>query len=111
MQTSEQPEIVGRAAETAEKIGAATHRAAFKSAVADFRHLMRSVIDYPPGEITIGDVAVLTDIAERAIDAIEDRLDSADDPADTQLELAKTVYSISHALERIDHWHRHYAGA
>ena len=76
----------------------------------DFRRLMRTVPDHAADEMSAADIEAVTRTAERVIDRIEDRLSRFDDPAATQLELARSVYSIRHALERIDRWHRHYAG-
>jgi hypothetical protein len=110
MQTG-QPGIVVEAGELAETIRHASRRSSFEGAVRDFRRLMRTVPDYAVGEISTSAIAALTETAERVIDCIETRLDTCDDPPATQLELARSVYSIRRALERIDRWRRHYAPA
>jgi hypothetical protein len=106
-----EPEVVGQAAALAEQLHTTSRRSAFEEAARDFRRLIRTVPDHAADEITVAHIAALTRSAERAIDGIENRLYSMDDPPEMQLELARTVYSIRHSLERIDRWHRHYAGA
>ena len=105
------PEVVAQAAELADRIRATNSRSSFGAAVHNFLHLMRTVPDFAVGEISEASIDALTKTAERVIDAIEDRLATADDSREMQLDLAKTIYAIREALEGIDRWHRHYGPA
>jgi len=83
------------------KLGRQFHRA-----VREFVHVLRTVSDCGPAEISGGAIQVLRHLAERVIEQIEHRLESSTDRPSLQQELATAVYDIRSALEEIDQWQR-----
>ena len=80
----------------------------FHHAVREFVHVLRTVPDCGPAEISGGGIQVLRHLAERVIEQIERRLESGEDRPSLQQELATAVYDIRSALEEVDRWQRHY---
>jgi hypothetical protein len=83
------------------KLGRQFHRA-----VREFVHILRTVPDCAPDEVSGGAIQVLRHLAERVIEQIEHRLASGEDRPPLQRELATAVHDIRSALGEIDHWQR-----
>jgi hypothetical protein len=83
------------------KLGRQFHRA-----VREFVHVLRTVPDCVPEEVSDAAVEVLRQFAERLIEQIEHRLASGEDRPPLQQDLATGAHDIRSALEEIDHWRR-----
>jgi hypothetical protein len=98
------------AMEIAQTVFEAKRGRKFDRAVREFVHVLRTVPDCPPVEISGGTIQVLRHLAERVIEQIEQHSTSGQDRKAVQQDLAQAAYDIRHALEEIDRWQRHYAG-
>jgi hypothetical protein len=105
------PEIVTRAMAVSDTIQGASRSYALETAVSRFRRLLSTVPDYAPQELSAHTIDTLGRLAEDVIARIEQRVSSGTDSGAVQLDLVEAVYQIRRALEDIDRWRRHYAGA
>ena len=82
----------------------------FVNGVRDFRHVLKAVPDAAAGEITGAQIDELRTLSASVIELIESRIDLQQDSTNDQRALAEQVYAIQLALEKIDHWRRHFIG-
>ena len=104
------PAIVTKAVALSETIQRANRPHALEAAVTEFTHLLTTVPDHAPRELSTDSIGLLARLAEDVITRIERRVSSGDDSGAVQLDLVEAVYGIRRALEEIDRWRRHYAG-
>jgi hypothetical protein len=98
------------ALEAAQRVFDAKRGRAFDRAVHEFVHVIRTVLDGAPGEISGGAIQVLGHLAGRVIDRIEQQLAAGHDRTAVQQDLAQAMKDIRLALEEIDRRHRNRAG-
>ena len=98
-----------RAAERlARRIASAHWQVTFEHGVTAFIHVLATIPDYRPRQVTGADVDALRCLAEEVIQLIEHRLDGHGDRQSVQRRLAEAVYRIREETESIALWHRHY---
>lgn len=79
----------------------------FRKLTREFVDAVAQVPDYPAADFTAAEIERLSTMAESVIAAIERRLQSDDDRAAVQVELAETIYDIRRGLEQIAMWRKH----
>jgi hypothetical protein len=77
----------------------------FDRAVQEFVHVLRTVPDGAPVEISGGTIQVFQHLAERVIEQIEQRL-TGGHRRSVRENLAQAVSDIRHAVEEIGRWQR-----
>jgi hypothetical protein len=103
--------FVTHAAVLARAVEAARSRRAFRSAVAEFEHLLARVSDYPSDFLTDGDARALSALADTVAQHIEQRLDARADRGAVQRELVRRIYKMRVDVENIYLVLRHSAHA
>ena len=83
-------------------------RSAFTHKLGHIVGVLGTIPDWPPGHLTAADMERLRTLADEAVDAIERRIDSAEDSGDVQQRLAGTVYEIRKRMEAVEIWFRHH---
>jgi hypothetical protein len=81
-------------------------RSAFTHKLGHIVGVLGSIPTWPPGTLTPAGLERLRTLADEVVDAIERRIDSAEDREDVQQRLAGTVYEVRKRMEAVEIWFR-----
>jgi hypothetical protein len=74
-------------------------RSAFTHTLGHIVGVLGAMPSWPPGTLTPAGIERLRTLADEVVDAIERRIDSAEDSEDVQQRLAGTVYEVRKRME------------
>ena len=100
--------VVEKAAAAYEAIRESSRRRAFEKSVEAFVRVLAGVPEVAPADVSDADLGLLRTLGEGAIERIEERVATGEDPDPDKLQLVEGVYDIRRALEEIDQWRRHH---
>jgi hypothetical protein len=103
-------EIVTIASETMQALSVAASGRVFMKSTTKLIDALSCVPDYSYAAFSSEEVVRLQQTAEQTIAAIELRIETGDDNATAQLELARAIYELRRELEDIGRWRQHYLG-
>jgi hypothetical protein len=91
-----------------QELRAEGNRSTFTRKLGHIVGVLGTIPDWPPGGLTPTEMERLRALADEAVDAIERRIDSAEDSEDVQQRLGGTVYEVRKRMEAVEIWFRHH---
>jgi hypothetical protein len=91
-----------------QELRAEEDRSAFTHKLGHIVGVLGTIPDWPKGQLTPAQMERLRALADETVDAIERRIDSADDDDEVQQRLAGTVYEVRKRMEAVEIWFRHH---
>ena len=92
---------------TVQELRLEPHHDAFTHKLAHVVGLMGGLPDAPPQGFTSDAMVRLRELADETVDAVERRLETAEDDEAAQQRLAGTIYEIRRRMEAVELWFRH----
>jgi hypothetical protein len=89
-----------------QELRAEEDRSAFTHKLGHIVGVLGTIPSWPPGTLMPAGIERMRTLADEVVDAIERRLDSAEDSDEVQQRLAGTVYEVRKRMEAVEIWLR-----